>query len=422
MRMRAFTELPTKTKLLLGSMFVSAVGGGLVQPFLIVYLENYRHIPVAVATAALSLIAASSIVGALASGHFIDRVSLRRAGIVYLTIVSVGTTAFAVAAMPSSALLAAAVYGFGLGGGGTVLNAAIARTAESQSNTTAVFGAKVAAINAGIGIGVLVGALIVNSFGQNAFPAMYLADGISSLTVVMAFAKVVTAEQTARPQNSGAAEQEPAQPTPRIVLGNSLMAVLVVAAVLFAVGYGQIQSSLPVIATSAHVASSALAMTFFLNSVAIVICQAALSSWMTSAAPKRVLVRGACAWAAVWTIFFPLVMSGSAILNTVLLALAMTTFAIGEVLVGGALPAMVNAMANDTNRGRYNARLSLAMQTGQVAGPLAAGGLLAGGHADFLIGLLIVGCALSAAAASQIQRNGTFRIGRSDSLDLFKVH
>ncbi|MFC9080825.1 MFS transporter [Streptomyces sp. NPDC057062] len=420
--MPAFIELPNNTKLLLGSMFVSAVGGGLVQPFLIVYLKNYRHIPVAVATVALSLIAASSIAGALASGHLIDRVSLRRAGIVYLTIVSVGTTAFAVAVAPSSALLAAAVYGFGLGGGGTVLNAAVARTTEPESNTTAVFGAKVAAINAGIGIGVLVGALLVNSFGQSVFPAMYLADGISSLTVVMAFARVVTAGEADRPQKSGAAEQERAQAMPRTVPGSSLMAVLVVAGVLFAVGYGQIQSSLPVISTSAHVSSSALAVTFFLNSVAIVVCQAALSSWMTSAAPNSVLVRGACAWAAVWAIFFPLVMSDSVVLNTALLAIAMTTFAIGEVLVGGALPAMVNAMADDTNRGRYNARLSLAMQTGQVAGPLAAGGLLAGGHAGFLIGLLIVSCALSAAAASRIQRNGTFRIGRSDSLVLDKVH
>jgi MFS family permease len=389
-------------------MFVSATGGGLVQPFLIVYLTQYRHIAVASATAALSLIAAGSIVGALTSGFAVDRVSLRRVGLVYLTIVSAGTAGFAAADSTWSALATSAVYGFGLGGGGTVLNAAVAESAPEGRSTSALFGAKVAAVNAGVGIGVLLGALLVDVFGSGVFPAMYLADGASSLTVVGAFAVVVTA--TRRGSRSGAqgnAAKE-AKAAPRTAgarrTGPLLLVTLATAGVLFAVGYGQIQSTVPVIATSAHVTSSMLAVTFFVNSVFIVVCQAAFASWMDSTAPGRVLAWGALSWVAVWAVFFPLVVSRSFVTSTALLTVAMTTFAVGEVLIGGALPAIVNNLADDTNRGRYNGGLSLATQTGQVVGPLAGGALLAGGRAGLLVALLAAGCLLSALAGWRMQR------------------
>lgn len=44
----------------------------------------------------------------------------------------------------------------------------------------------------------------------------------------------------------------------------------------------------------------------------------------------------------------------------------------GELLLAGALPALVNALAPEALRGRYNAALTLAMTSGMWAGPLLA--------------------------------------------------
>ncbi|MFF4139492.1 MFS transporter [Streptomyces mirabilis] len=428
--LRTYTDLPRNAKILLGGMFVSATGGGMVQPFLIVYLTQYRHLPVATATAALSVIAAASLAGALTSGFAVDQMSLRWAGTVWLTVVAVGTAGFALAVSPWAALGVAAVYGFGLGGGGTVLNAAVAETVPPGGSASELFGAKVAAVNAGIGIGVLVGALVVDLFGSDAFPVMYVIDGVSSLVVIGAFVAMVkatgkvsraVADRAENPKEVLADDrafpstEDPVEgKAPDAPIGiptehgsgrlRVLVPTLAAAAVLFTVGYGQIQSSVPLIATAARVSSSALAVTFFVNAVFIVVCQILLATWMRSAAPGRALLWGALSWAAVWAVLLPLVGSDSAVVATALLTLAMSAFAVGEILVGGALPALVNGLADDTNRGRYNSALSLATQTGQVLGPLTGGALLAAGHPGRLVVLLIAGCLAVALTARWIAR------------------
>jgi MFS family permease len=58
----------------------------------------------------------------------------------------------------------------------------------------------------------------------------------------------------------------------------------------------------------------------------------------------------------------------------------------GELFLAGALPAIVNALAPEALRGRYNAMLTLSMTAGMWAGPILTAGATALGHVSSLFG------------------------------------
>lgn len=67
-------------------------------------------------------------------------------------------------------------------------------------------------------------------------------------------------------------------------------------------------------------------------------------------------------------------------------------FALGETILQSAMPAVINDMAPDHLRGRYNAAYSAAFQVGNVSGPVAAGFLLEHHLAGGFIGVVVIGC------------------------------
>ncbi len=68
--------------------------------------------------------------------------------------------------------------------------------------------------------------------------------------------------------------------------------------------------------------------------------------------------------------------------------------AVGETLQSPVVPAVVNDLASERLRGRYNATNSLAFQIAAVLGPTSAGLLIGHGLAAAYIVMLLVGCAV----------------------------
>ena len=69
-------------------------------------------------------------------------------------------------------------------------------------------------------------------------------------------------------------------------------------------------------------------------------------------------------------------------------------FAFGETLLQPTIPALVNDLAPDHLRGRYNALSSGAFQLAAVIAPPISGVLIGHALGEVYIGLLIVGCLL----------------------------
>jgi MFS family permease len=74
----------------------------------------------------------------------------------------------------------------------------------------------------------------------------------------------------------------------------------------------------------------------------------------------------------------------------------MGVFATGEVIMAPSIPALVNHLAPEHLRGRYNALHSLAFSAGFIIGPAIAGFLLGAGAGVELFVLLIVVCGVVA--------------------------
>ena len=79
---------------------------------------------------------------------------------------------------------------------------------------------------------------------------------------------------------------------------------------------------------------------------------------------------------------------------TLLVAACASVFAFGETLLQPTIPALVNDLAPDHLRGRYNALSSGSFQLAAVIAPPISGILIGHALGNVYIGLLIVGCLL----------------------------
>ena len=94
--------------------------------------------------------------------------------------------------------------------------------------------------------------------------------------------------------------------------------------------------------------------------------------------------------------------------NTVVLVLALittaTVFALGETMWSPTFPALVNDLAPDDLRGRYNALSTMTWSVGGVLGPVFAGFLLGSHHSLLWVYLTVAGCWVGAVLAVAMRR------------------
>jgi MFS family permease len=90
----------------------------------------------------------------------------------------------------------------------------------------------------------------------------------------------------------------------------------------------------------------------------------------------------------------------------------MVVFAFGETLLSPTMPAIVNDLAPDALRGRYNAMYSLSWNGGTIVGPVIAGVFLGAGLAVLFFFGLIAACGLAAVMAVSLERHLPERANR----------
>ncbi|MDP9296017.1 MAG: MFS transporter, partial [Actinomycetota bacterium] len=86
------------------------------------------------------------------------------------------------------------------------------------------------------------------------------------------------------------------------------------------------------------------------------------------------------------------------------LCIAMIVFALAESIWAPSFMPMVNDIAPEDLRGRYNALIATVDGAGRVVAPLVAGFLLEAGWGDGLMILLATGCVLLTPIIHQIER------------------
>ena len=95
---------------------------------------------------------------------------------------------------------------------------------------------------------------------------------------------------------------------------------------------------------------------------------------------------------------------GTHVVGSAAFVVAMVLFACGEMLHAPSIPAIVNDLASDRLRGRYNAANAVSWQTGRIVGAPLAGVLLGAGLGVPLLVGFVVACAIAGASALALER------------------
>ena len=89
---------------------------------------------------------------------------------------------------------------------------------------------------------------------------------------------------------------------------------------------------------------------------------------------------------------------------TVLVAACTSIFALGETLMQPTIPPLVNDLAPDHLRGRYNAVSTAAFSLSAIIAPVVAGWLIGHGGSSLYIWQLVAGCVVVVWVAVRLER------------------
>jgi MFS family permease len=390
-------DLPREAKLLLSVVVLEFLGTGLVLPFHVVYLHEVRGF--ALSDVGL-LLALPPLVGFLVvgpGGSAIDRLGARRILAGTLGLLILGDTVLAFASTPWQAGLGLTLSGVAFGVSWPASQSLVAAVVPSALRQR-YFGVNFTLLNLGVGIGGILGGLLVDVHRLVTFQAIYLADALSYLPGL--FLLGVPLRHVAgrpAPVESASAGSEgylallrrPAV-APLMLLGFASSFV----------GYSQLNTGLPAFARAVgRVSTQGLGLAFAANTLVIVLLQLVVLRRIEGHRRTRVIALMGLLWALAWLLLGSAGLVPGTVGATVLVAACMSVFGLGETLLQPTIPSLVNDLAPDHLRGRYNALSSGSFQLAAVVAPPVSG-LLVGHHlVGVYVGSLVVGSLLVAVLA-----------------------
>lgn len=381
----AIPQLPRPAWVVLAADALSAVGSGLTLPFLLIYLTRAHGFSLELAGAALAAVAVASLIGNPLGGSLADRIGPRLTLCLGLAIAGNGVAVLAMMSVPWQGFAGTALAGLGVAIAWPAQDAMLARLVREDQRAS-VYGIHHATLNLGLGAGALLAAVILDPDRPSSFVTLYWVDAATFLLAIPVIMSVgVPPAAPPRAARGGTGY--------RTVLADKVFVrVWIVIAILTTVGYGQFNSAFPAYATGpGGLDPRLLSAAFAANTVTVVLAQLVSLKLLAGRRRTRALMLLCGVWATTWAIV-PVAGTLGGIAAVMLFALAAVVFGFGETLLAPTVPALVNDLAPDHLRGRYNGGSTLGYTTGFVAGPLLAGLLLGQGLGGLLFVILIAAC------------------------------
>jgi MFS family permease len=388
-------DLPREGRLLLSVVAFEFIGTGLVLPFWVVYLHEIRGFSLDVVGLLIAGMSAGGVLTSIPGGTLIDRLGPRRTMIGVLLAAIAGNLVMAYADTPVLAAVGVAIVGGGFGMGWPTSQALVASVVPSEIRAR-YYGMNFSLLNLGIGIGGVVGGFVADVDRTVTFQWMYFGDAVSYLPAL--FLLLVPLRHIGGP----AAVPEGHDPSARVSYlavfrapaMSTLCALMFVAAF---VGYAQLNAGMPAYARAiSDISTRALGFAFAANTLVIVLLQLLVLQRIEGRRRTRVIVLMSLCWAASWALLGASGLLPGTWSATFFVAACASVFALGETLLQPTMPAIVNDLAPDHLRGRYNALTSGCFQAASILGPIVAGLMIGHGlHLEYLV-MLVLGCGLVA--------------------------
>ncbi|HTY71326.1 MAG TPA: MFS transporter [Actinomycetes bacterium] len=397
----AGAPLPAPVRRMLAAVLVGALGNGLVLPFLVVYLSQVRGIPASIAGLAVAWEALLSFALTPTAGWLVDRFGPGPVLRLSPLVCAVATAGWAFVHTAPQAFLPAtvsAVGNVGLWPAGATLLSRLVGEDERQR----VFGLNFAALNLGIGVGGLLAGLFVDARRPVTFQLLYLGDALAFL----AFAAIMFSMRgVGGPIPPATPTEEESPGTWRdIAADRALRRLAVLSVVMLTCGYGALEVGFPYFAsTVVGVSDRVVAFGYVGNTVAIVLGQMVVIRVLRGRRRSRALGLVGLLWAGSWLVL-GLASKASGAGAVLLVLLCPLVFAVGETLWQPVTPAIINDLAPEDLRGRYNAVGTLTWSLSGMLGPALTGVLLGAGHSAAWVVLVTVGCLAAGALALRLRR------------------
>lgn len=381
-------QLPSRAWKVLAGDVVASVGTGLVLPFMVVYLRDVRGFHVQTAALVLSLLAITGLVVGAPLGSLIDRLGSRRTMIASLLLCAVASATFSQVSEPWQAFTAAAFLGIGFAGLWPATHSLLSSIVGAEHRSS-VFSVHYATLNLGIGIGGITGGLLANVSSPGTFELLYGLDALSWLVFAVVLLKMRDVGN--RVERSDEDEEIAAGGYRAVLRDRNFVRLFVTMTLLVTIGYAQLESGFPAYATGeGGISTAALGMSFAANTFSIVLAQLVVLKLMRGKRRTRGLMGICVLWAVAWSLVVVVGRFDGGLVKNAGFALVMVVFGLGECLVSPTVPAMLNDLAPDALRGRYNAAYSFTFSAGHIVGPALAGAFLGRGLGDQWFVLLAV--------------------------------
>ncbi|PVG84611.1 MFS transporter [Nocardioides gansuensis] len=382
-------DLPREGRFLLSVVVFEFIGTGLVLPFHVVYLHEVRDFPLSSVGVLLALPPLAGFLATGPGGHAIDRFGARVNLMGCLVLLIVGDLVLVLADTLWLAGLGLVLGGVAHGLSWPAWQSLVAAVIPQRLRQR-YFGLNFALLNLGIGLGGILGGLLADVDRLVTFQALYLVDALSfvpALTILLLPLRHVAG----RPVHDAETAQE--KVSYLAVLRRPAVAPVVALGFLVSfVGYAQLNIGMPAFARAlGEVSTRGLGFAFAANTAVIVVLQLLVLQRIEGHRRTRVIVVMGLAWACSWLLLGASGLAPGTLGATLLVAACASVFAFGESLMQPTLPALVNDLAPDHLRGRYNALSSGSFQLAAIIAPVVAGWLIDHDAGYAYIALLVLG-------------------------------
>jgi len=364
-------NLSRSTWTLLSGSFANALGNGVVFPFLLIYLHDVRGISLGTAGLVLAVTSVGGLVGGPLSGTLIDAVGARAVLVGSLVLSAVGYGAFALVHHAGPAFGAGVLAGLGSGSFWPAHASMVAALTERDSRHNAYAMQRVLN-NLGIGVGGVVGGFIASTAHPRTYELLFVIDALTFGAYMIALAFVPT------PRRERAVEHAVRGGYLHVLRHKTFIAYIVLNASLVALGFSLLGDIFPAFAKNdAGVSERGIGLCFLANTLVIVVAQLPVAKWLEGRRRMAAYTVEGTIWAVAWLIVFAggwWLSGGNA---TLVFALALAVFGIGECFHGTVQNALIADLSQPALLGRYLALNGFGFQLGGAAGRAVGGFALA---------------------------------------------
>ena len=346
-------------------VFVNCFAMGLTLAFYVVYLHNVLHFSTSFATL---LLAASSFAGIFATtlwGALTDRFGPVRVLLVASVTDAAALWYWAHIRSETTAILGGlvlAVLGGATWGPGSTLLVRLTAPEHRQR----AYGFNFMMVNLAMGLGGLVSASVVDLHHPITFRWLY--EGDAGVTLVAAVIYATLWRHGRRSSPSGDEDETKREGWATVLRDRRLVVFVLASLVLMLGGYSAIDAGLGLfVVNNLHLSVHVIGVFLFVDTGVIVLAQLFALNFLERRSRTRVMAVVGLLWAFFWLVL-ALSLALPAAVAIAAISVAVVVFALGETLMSPLGPAIVNEIAPEHLRGRYNAAQGL---TWELAGTLA---------------------------------------------------